>query len=171
LVSFRGSSTFMRYQSFRAVLFEAALSWSRTRAKLCQLIANLYVNLLQLKLTNLSSRHTSPTFRAKKKDMNTDKLAINWQNFAQVRLRLKFVCIVRASVCNSQGYMKTQICIFWWRRWWILQYAIRTNVGYAYLPARDKIHELTQGVDVCKNTENFSNTMQKISPENSLPLR
>jgi len=28
--------------------------------------------------------------------MNTDKLAINWQNFAQVRLQLKFALIIRA---------------------------------------------------------------------------
>jgi len=28
--------------------------------------------------------------------MNTDKLAINWQNFAQVRLQLKFAFIIRS---------------------------------------------------------------------------
>jgi len=27
--------------------------------------------------------------------MNTDKLAINWQNFARVRLQLKFAFIIR----------------------------------------------------------------------------
>jgi len=31
----------------------------------------------------------------KKKDMNTDKLAINWQNFVRVRLQLKFDFIIR----------------------------------------------------------------------------
>jgi len=31
----------------------------------------------------------------RKKDMNTDKLAINWQNFARVRLQLKFASIIR----------------------------------------------------------------------------
>jgi len=30
------------------------------------------------------------TFKAKKKEMNTDKLVINWQNFARVRLQVKF---------------------------------------------------------------------------------
>jgi len=34
-------------------------------------------------------------FSAKKKDTNTDKLAINWQNFAQVRLQFKFAFIIR----------------------------------------------------------------------------
>jgi len=28
------------------------------------------------------------------KDMNTDKLAINWQNLARVRLQLKFAFII-----------------------------------------------------------------------------
>jgi len=37
----------------------------------------------------------SPTFSTKKKDKNTDKLAINWQNFAGVRLKLKFAFIIR----------------------------------------------------------------------------
>jgi len=31
----------------------------------------------------------------RKKDTNTDKLAINWQNFVQVRLQLKFAFIIR----------------------------------------------------------------------------
>jgi len=34
-------------------------------------------------------------FSAKKKDMSTDKLAINGQNFARVRLHLKFAFIIR----------------------------------------------------------------------------
>jgi len=28
--------------------------------------------------------------------MNTDKLAINWQNFTQVRLQIKFAFIIRS---------------------------------------------------------------------------
>jgi len=28
--------------------------------------------------------------------MNTDELAVNWQNFAQVRLHLKFAFIIRS---------------------------------------------------------------------------
>jgi len=35
------------------------------------------------------------TFSAKNKDMNTNKLAIYWQNFARVRLQLKFAFIIR----------------------------------------------------------------------------
>jgi len=34
-------------------------------------------------------------FQRKKKDINTDKFAINWQNFAQVRLQLKFAFMIR----------------------------------------------------------------------------
>jgi len=37
-------------------------------------------------------------FSAKKKDTNTDKLAINWQNFAWVWLQLKFAFIIRAVI-------------------------------------------------------------------------
>jgi len=33
--------------------------------------------------------------------MNTDKLAINWQNFARVRLQLKFAFIIRPKVSYS----------------------------------------------------------------------
>jgi len=36
---------------------------------------------LQLKQTKLKLEVPSLTFSAKKKAMNTDKLAINWQNF------------------------------------------------------------------------------------------
>jgi len=40
------------------------------------------VIVIQLKLTKLKLEILSLTFSAKKKDMNTDKLAINQQNFA-----------------------------------------------------------------------------------------
>jgi len=33
--------------------------------------------------------------------MNTDRLAINWQNFAQVRLQLKFAFIIRLLIKKS----------------------------------------------------------------------
>jgi len=46
------------------------------------------VILFQLKLTKLK-------LSGPKKDMNTDKLAINWQNIARVRLQLKFAFIIR----------------------------------------------------------------------------
>jgi len=65
---------------------QANLSWSRTQAKFCQLILSLFVILLQLKLINLKLEVFQSDFQRKKKDINTDKLAINWQNFARVRL-------------------------------------------------------------------------------------
>jgi len=50
-------------------------------------------------------RSLSLTFSTKKKYMNTDKLAINWQNFARVRLQLKFVFIIR-SLVSLNGHHK-----------------------------------------------------------------
>jgi len=58
----------------------------------------------------------SLTFSTKKKNTNTDKLVINWQNFAQVWLQLKFanpsyvIALARGAV-----FAQTQ-----WRRWGIL---------------------------------------------------
>jgi len=49
--------------------------------------------LLQLKLTELKLELLSLTFSAEKKGTNTDRLAINWQNFTRVRLQLKFAFI------------------------------------------------------------------------------
>jgi len=40
--------------------------------------------LLQHKLTKLKLEVRNLTFSAKNKDMHTEKLAINWQNFARV---------------------------------------------------------------------------------------
>jgi len=54
--------------------------------------------LLNSKLTGQKLGFNTPlslTYSAKKKDTNTDKLAINWQNFARVRLQLKFTFIMR----------------------------------------------------------------------------
>jgi len=36
------------------------------------------------------------TFNVKIKDIDTGKLAINWQNFARVQLQLKFTFIIRS---------------------------------------------------------------------------
>jgi len=49
--------------------------------------------LFQLKLTKLKLEVFKTDFQRKKKYMNTVKLAINRQNFARVRLRLKFVLL------------------------------------------------------------------------------
>jgi len=53
----------------------------------------ILLQLAKLKLEALKS-----DLKRKKKDMNTNKLAINWQNIARVRLQLKFAFIIRAKV-------------------------------------------------------------------------
>jgi len=72
----------------------------------CQLIASLSVILLQRKLTKLKLEVLSLIFGAKKKYMNTDKLAINWQSFAQVRLQLKFTFIIRPIVSKKLSRLR-----------------------------------------------------------------
>jgi len=42
------------------------------------------------------------TFSVKTKDVNTDKVVINWQNFARVRLQLKFALKIRAKRANKK---------------------------------------------------------------------
>jgi len=56
--------------------------------------------LLQLKLTKLKLEALKSDFQHKKKDMNTEKLAINRQNFAWVRLQLKFAFIIRPFIMD-----------------------------------------------------------------------
>jgi len=58
--------------------------------------------LFQLKLSKLKLELLKPDFQSKKKDLNTDKLAINWQNFAPVRIQLKFAFIIRPLVFFRQ---------------------------------------------------------------------
>jgi len=51
---------------------------------------------------NSNLRSLSLTFSTKRKDMNiTSKLAINWQNFARIRLQLKFAFIIRPKLSLS----------------------------------------------------------------------
>jgi len=59
------------------------------------------VILLQIKTTKLKLEVVKSDFQPKNKDMDTDKLAINWQNFARVRLQLKFAFIMRLVVFVS----------------------------------------------------------------------
>jgi len=70
-------------------IVKANLSWSQTQAKSCQLFARLcsYLSFLCWK-SNL--RISSLSFISLSWSRITDKLAINWQNFARVRLQLKF---------------------------------------------------------------------------------
>jgi len=52
--------------------------------------------LNRVKLTKLKLEVLTLHFQHKKKNMNADKLAINGQNFAQVRLQLKFAFIIQS---------------------------------------------------------------------------
>jgi len=54
--------------------------------------------LLQIKLTKLKLDVLKSNFQRKKKDINTNRLAINLQNFALVRFQLKFAFTLRALV-------------------------------------------------------------------------
>jgi len=63
-------------------IIKANLSWSRTRAKFYKWIASFLWFYLHLNWQNSNLRSLSLTFSSKKKDMNKDKLAINWKNFA-----------------------------------------------------------------------------------------
>jgi len=66
-------------------IIKANLSWSRTRAKFCQLKCKfIYDSYSNLNWQSSDLRALSLNSSAKKKDMNTDKLAINWQDFARV---------------------------------------------------------------------------------------
>jgi len=42
--------------------------------------------------------------------MSTDKLAINWQNFARVRLQLKFAFIIRTKIQKKHATTTQLIC-------------------------------------------------------------
>jgi len=57
--------------------------------------------LLQLKLTKLKLEVPKFDFQRKKEKYDTDKLVNNWQNFARVRLQLKFAFIIRPFRTNK----------------------------------------------------------------------
>jgi len=73
------SHNLRKYKNKNTKKLDKNLSLSRTRAQFCQLITGLPAILFQLKLTILKLEVLNLTFSAKKKDMNTDKLAINWR--------------------------------------------------------------------------------------------
>jgi len=92
----------------KSLIIKANLSWSRTRVKFCQFTASLSVFIsfffavkvrlkdLKFELCQFKLEYNHSTI--------TNKLAINWQNFARVRLQLKFAFIMRLldfCVCNS----------------------------------------------------------------------
>jgi len=75
-------------------IIEANLSWSRIRVKFCQLIASLSVLYLSFLCLKSYLRTSSLSFVSLSWSRTTYKLAINWQNFARVRLQLKFAFII-----------------------------------------------------------------------------
>jgi len=62
------------------------------------------VTLLQLKQKKFKLEILKSDFQCKKERINTDKLAINWKNFARVRLQLKFTFIIRPLIAQRLGY-------------------------------------------------------------------
>jgi len=57
--------------------------------------------LLLLKLIKLKLEVLKSDFQCKKKDMSTDKLAINWKNFGRVQIPLQFTSIIRPYITMS----------------------------------------------------------------------
>jgi len=70
-------------------IIKVNLSWNLTLAKFCQLIANLFLILLQFKLKKLKLKVRKCDFQHKIWTQII-LLIINLQNFARVRLPLKF---------------------------------------------------------------------------------
>jgi len=75
---------------FKGPYYKSKLELQSSSAKFCQLIACLSV-ILQLKLTKLKLEVLKSNLTAEKKGMNSEKLTINWQNFAKVRLHLSLL--------------------------------------------------------------------------------
>jgi len=65
---------------------QANLSWSRTRAKFCRLVANLFVFVSFFSALKIKLKDSSLSFVSLCWSRITDKLVINWQNFSRVRL-------------------------------------------------------------------------------------
>jgi len=70
------------------------------------------VILLQVKLTKLKLQVLKSDFQRKKEDTNTDKLAINWQNFARVRLQLKFAFLLALYHDDDKKVMYAYLALF-----------------------------------------------------------
>jgi len=91
---------------------KANLSWSRTRAKFCQLIASLYVFIhLSFLCWRSDLRTSSLNFVSLSWSKITDKRVINWQNFARVRLQLKFAFIMQTLSVPKVMNMHRLVCI------------------------------------------------------------
>jgi len=72
------------------------------------------VTRLQLKQTKLKLEVLKFDFQPKKERyMNTGKLAIKWQNFAQIRLQLKFTFKLQASVSFSSFALRLSYYLFY----------------------------------------------------------
>jgi len=77
---------------------KSKLELNSNSSEVLQLIASLPVILLQFKLTKFKLEVLKFDFQRKKEKYNTDKLTINWQNFALVRLQLKIAFIIRPTL-------------------------------------------------------------------------
>jgi len=63
------------------------------------------VILLQLNLSKLKLKILKSEFQHEKDSIQIDKLAINWQNFARIRLQLKFAFIMRHILCKRKTHV------------------------------------------------------------------
>jgi len=69
-----------------------------------------------IKLTKLKLKVRKFDFQCKKnKDMNTDKLIFNWQNFARVRLQIKFAFIIWP-LLNAESIVRRATRYLRWRK-------------------------------------------------------
>jgi len=86
----------MHFEAYLGPYFKSELELKSNSSEIlslnCKFICNSTV--LQLKLTKLKLEILKFDIQHKK-DIKTDKLAIKWQNFARVRLQLKFAFIIR----------------------------------------------------------------------------
>jgi len=57
--------------------------------------------------------------------MNTDKLAINWQNFAQVQLQLRFAFIIRPLNANMEKVMLSKLTDINFYNAWAIERHVR----------------------------------------------
>jgi len=80
-------------------ILKAHLSWSLSLAKFCHFITNLSVFLSFFFALKSDLKTSSLSFVSLGWSRTTDKLAINWQSFVQVRLQFKFAFVI----CRKKG--------------------------------------------------------------------
>jgi len=92
---------------------KANLSWSRTRAKFCQLIASLSVILLQFKLTKLTLEFLKSDFQRKKRKIWTQ---INLQLTGKFRSSSTSAQVCFYNTAPMCKLLKYTVCAQHW--WW-----------------------------------------------------